>query len=97
MIILTPEIFVNLKKIQNFNVGCNVGPNDTLSWFVHMQGILQEASSGYDGFDTHIACASKEMAYKLFNDILLQVMEQGDIVELTNELVNRIILYKEKQ
>ena len=34
---------------------------------------------------------------KLFNDILLQVMEQGDVVELTNELVNRIILHKEKQ
>lgn len=97
MIIITEEIFINIKKLQILNISCAAGSDKSFSWYVHLQGTLAEATNGYEGFDTTISCESREMAYRVFKEILAQVSNSGEVIELTNNLVNTIVFDKEKQ
>jgi hypothetical protein len=95
MIILTDEIFINIKKINSINVGCNTVGNAP-TWFVQIQCMLANAEEGYEFYNGLVSCESKEKAYGVFKEIMKQVSDSDLVPELTNKLVDDVLSNKEK-
>lgn len=95
MIILTDEIFINVKKINSINVGCNTVAN-ALNWFVQIQCMLANAEEGYEFYNGVVSCESKEKAYEVFKEVMRQVSDSDLVPELTSKLVADVLSNKEK-
>lgn len=101
MILFTDEVFINVKKINSVNVGCHSLAGGVLNWFVNIQCMLLGAEEGsvsspYEYHNGQIACDSKEMAYRIFKEIMRQVSDSDLVPELTSKLVADVLSNEEK-
>jgi hypothetical protein len=99
MILLTKNFFLQVKILTHASI--NLFHNDFRrgeeivhqeTWQICMQGISvhnDEQMSVYANF------SSKEEAYESFNDLMKQVVDSGELSELTNRLFHEVIVKKE--
>jgi predicted secreted Zn-dependent protease len=96
MILFTKEIFINLKTLTMMHIhvqaASSLNGNIQEAWQIYIQGISKDLHSPHgDIFSTYIGVASKEDAYKIFGELVKQVVDSGDVPELNTKLVDDVI------
>lgn len=98
MILFTKECFIQLKLLINLHVNVNASgpfdPSGTRSdvWQVYIQGIVPDGGPVHaEVFQQYITAESKEDAYRIYNELMHQVIQSGEIHALTTEQLDKIL------
>ena len=93
MILFTKEIFIQLKALTSMYVHTAPSANDgTASWQIYIQGLCSDNAQGHgDFFSTYIGMASKEEAFRIYQELMKQVVDSGEVSDLNNTLVDNVL------
>ena len=99
MVLFTKEVFVQLKLLSLVNVYVtlnHVPPGLPVEvWSVAINGQVDVGITGsYDGFAINLQAQSKEDAYRIYKELMQQVVDSGSIPELNVTLFDDVL--KEK-
>jgi hypothetical protein len=100
MVLLTKEVFIQLKALINLHVNVNVNEYSdegkqirTEQWQVYIQGTVGgNVPPHAEMFQTYITVSSKDDAYRLFQELAKQVVDSGEVPDLNTKLVEQMIL-----
>jgi hypothetical protein len=99
MILFTKECFLQIKSITNIYINVLNADNDTEfplpgvqpQWQVIVQGLTELMSGGLNDFQQYINCNSKKDAYRMYNDLIKQVIDSGEIPTMNNKLLDDVL------
>lgn len=103
MLLVTKEVFLQVKTLTNMHINVQAGPQypgqpqGIPQYQVFLQGIVADPNNnnmGMPDFQVYVTCASKEDAYRIYNDLMKQIVDSGTIPELNSKLVDDLL--KEK-
>ena len=108
MVLFTKDAFIQLKYLTCLNVNAVAGPvypGATLipppSWQIFIMGITPDLSGGNGGgydqqFQLNIQCESKEEAHRVYNDLVKQIADSGEIPKMNDKLLDDVLKGEDK-
>jgi len=106
MVLFTKEIFLQVKSLTNIHINVSQQPqypgqpHVPPQWQVFLQGLTSDpannAGMGVPDFQIYVNCLSKEDAYRVYNELIKQMMDSGSVPELNTKLMDEVLSDKEK-
>ncbi len=103
MVLFTKEVFVQLKSVTTIYINCLQNDNyDNTGklqknevWQVFIQGVNIDAGANgmhhLDSFQTYITCHDRADAQRLYNELMKQVSESGEVEKLNDKLFHDVL------
>lgn len=98
MVLFTKEAFLNLKTLSHMHINVQINqdfsttpPQRNEAWSVYIQGTVADAPAHGEQFQIYLNAASKEDAYRIYNDISRQLVDSGAFPELTSALIDNVL------
>ncbi len=99
MIIFTKEVFLNVKALHSVTIRAehvtsyiDNNPKVDVYWKIHFIGVwLSTNSNSYDLFEQTLECNDKENAYRVYKEVMRQVVESGEFPQLTDKQFDEML------
>jgi len=100
MILFTKEVLLHIKTLNTIQVRGDraVAYRDDkqqteLFWTVFITGsnFVSGNNNNYDSFEHTIECANKEDAYRIYKELVEQVVDSGEIPKLTDKQFDDVL------